>query len=223
MKDGFLYKIALKVIPFAILVVTKGWFATCKLREHGKEHREKTFDSNKQVIATFWHYSLLVVFQLAQKYSAVVMVSSSKDGEFVARFAELCGFTTVRGSRNKQGMQALKEILKHCKAGQNAALVADGSQGPPRIAQAGAILMASRTGIPILPVAWSASSYVSIRSWDKTSFPKPFSTVDFAYGELIEVPPGLKSEGIEGYRLLLEKRLNALYEEMWAIHGKKEH
>ncbi len=223
MKDGLLYKISLKVIPLAILLITKVWFATCRVREHGKEHCQNTFDSNKQVIATFWHYSLLVVFQLAQKYSAVVMVSSSKDGEYVARFAELCGFPTVRGSRNKQGMQALKDLLKYCKSGHNAALVADGSQGPPRIAQAGAILMASRTGIPILPVVWSASRYLTIRSWDKTAFPKPFSTVDFAYGEPIEVPPGLKSEGIEEYRLLLENRLNTLYEEMWAIYGKEEH
>jgi hypothetical protein len=187
------------------------------------EYRQATFDSNRPVIASFWHYSLLGIFQLAQKYSAAIMVSSSRDGEYIARFAELCGFPAVRGSRNRRGMQALKDLMRFCKSGHNTALVADGSQGPPRVAQPGAILLASRTGVPILPVAWAASSYISIRSWDKTSFPKPFSTVDIICGEPIEVPPDLKGEGIEEYRLLLEKRLNSIYEEVWAMHGKTEH
>lgn len=223
MNDGILYRVSLKVVPAAIWLVSKLWFATCRVREHGRERRQSVTGGNKQVIATFWHYSLLVVFQLAREFSGVAMVSSSRDGEYIARFARLCGFSAVRGSRNKQGVQALKELLKSCKEGRNTALVADGSQGPARVAQPGSILLASRAGIPILPVAWSASRYITIRSWDRTAFPKPFATVDFVYGEPIEVPPGLKSEGIEEYRLLLENRLNALYEEMWAIHGKKEH
>jgi lysophospholipid acyltransferase (LPLAT)-like uncharacterized protein len=92
----------------------------------GAEHLRATLDS-RQTIVSFWHYSLLVIFQLMRNYSGVVMVSSSSDGEYVARFARLCGYETVRGSRNKQGLQALKELLRHCRAGQNAALVADGS------------------------------------------------------------------------------------------------
>lgn len=223
MKDGLLYRVSLKVVPTAIWLVSKMWFATCRVREHGGEHRQSVTGGNRQVIATFWHYSLLVVFQLAREFSGVAMVSSSRDGEYIARFAQLCGFSAVRGSRNKQGVQALKELLTSCRAGRNTALVADGSQGPARVAQPGSILLASRTGIPILPVAWSASRYMTIRSWDRTAFPKPFATVDFIYGEPLLVPPGLKSEGIEEYRLLLENRLNALYEEMWAIYGRKEH
>ncbi len=223
MKDGLLQKLSLRILPPVIGVVLRFWFASCRVTVHGGEHCRNTLDANKQVIGTFWHYSLLGVFPVLSKYRGVAMVSSSKDGEYIARFMEYFGFRTVRGSRNRHGVQALKDLIKLARSGENTAIVADGSQGPPRIAQPGSVLLASRTGIPILPMAWSASRYLSIRSWDRTSFPKPFSKVDFIYGEPMYVPAGLKSEGIEEYRQQLEERLNGLYLEMWRIHGKDEH
>jgi lysophospholipid acyltransferase (LPLAT)-like uncharacterized protein len=72
-------------------------------------------------------------------------------------------------------------------------------------------------------VAWSASRYLSIRSWDRTAFPKPFSRVEVIYGAPLEVPPDLDSEGIEEYRLRLEDRLNEMYAQSWSLQGKKEH
>jgi lysophospholipid acyltransferase (LPLAT)-like uncharacterized protein len=223
MKDGLLQNLSLRIFPPVIALVLRFWFVTCRIKVHGGEHCRSTLDAKRPVIITFWHYSLLGVFPLLRKYSGAVMVSSSKDGEYIARFLEYLGFKTVRGSRNKQGAQALKDLIRLAKTGENTAIVADGSQGPPRVAQPGSILLASRTGIPILPMAWSASRYLSIRSWDKTSLPRPFSTVDFIYGEPFHVPSGLKSEGIEEYRLDLEERLNDLYLKMWKIHGRDEH
>ena len=223
MKDGLLFKISLCVIPPLIGYVTRFLFATCRVRVHGREHCLKTLDSNQQVIATFWHYSLLVVFQLLRKYSGVAMVSSSRDGEYIARLLEFFGFSTVRGSRNKHGVQALKDMIRFVRSGENTAIVADGSQGPPRVAQPGSILLASRTGVPILPMAWSASRYVAIRSWDRTALPIPFSRVDFIFGEPLKVPPNLKAEGIEEHRLMLEQRLNELYKEAWLMYGKETH
>lgn len=222
MKDGVLARLSLRIVPTAVWLLTRIWFATCRVRMQGEEHLRATLKS-RQTIVSFWHYAVLGVFQVMRNYTGVAMVSSSSDGEYVARFARLCGYEAVRGSRNKQGIQALKELLRHCRAGQNAALVADGSQGPPRIAQPGAILLASRTGVPILPMVWSASRYLSIRSWDRTSFPKPFSRVEVIFGEPIEVPADIKAEGIEEYRLLLENRLNEMYERAWSLQGRKEH
>ncbi len=46
------------------------------VREHGA------------AIAAFWHYSFLYFFYHPRAYSAAVMVSSSRDGEYIARLAE---------------------------------------------------------------------------------------------------------------------------------------
>lgn len=218
-----LKKISIYVLPVLIATAVRLVYATCRIRVHGAEHRKNTLDSGKAVVGSFWHYSLLGVFYQLRNDNAVIMVSSSTDGEYISRLLENFGFKTVRGSRNKKGVQALKELVRAARKGETTGLVTDGSQGPERVAQPGAVLIASMTGKPIVPVAWSASRYVAIRSWDRTAFPKPFATIDFVYGEPIDVPPGLKGDGVETYRLELEERLNRLYEEMWALHGKKVH
>ena len=104
-----------------------------------------------------------------------------------------------------------------------AAIVADGSQGPRRIVQPGAILLAARTGVPIVPMVFAASSYFTIRSWDRTIIPKPFSRIDFYYGEPIFVSAKLKPEEIEEHRLDLEQRLNDIYVKAWGRYEKIEH
>lgn len=223
MKDGLLRNISVRVIPATVWFLTRLLFATYRVREHGREQLQAVVDSKRQAVCTFWHYSILVIFPLMRKHSGVAMVSSSSDGEYIARLAEHYGFSTVRGSRNRQGIAALKELIRSCREGRNAALVADGSQGPARIAQPGAVLLASRTEMPILPVVWSASNFLAVRSWDRTAFPWPFSTVDVMYGEPIEVPADLRGEALEEYRLLLENRLNTMYRQMWSLHGVTEH
>ncbi len=223
MKSRVINSVALRVVPVAVWFVTKIWFATCRVKVHGGEHLQASLDAERPIILSFWHYSLVLIFQLMWRYGGVAMVSSSKDGEYIDRYAKCYGLSTVRGSRNRQGIQALKELLRCCREGRNVALVADGSQGPARVAQPGSILLSSRTGNIILPVVWSASRYLAIRSWDKTAFPLPFSRVDVLYGEPISVPPGLNGDGIEEYRLQLEQRLNAMYRQVWGLHNKQEH
>lgn len=223
MTEGMLNRIAQRVLPTVLGLLSRLWFATCRVRVHGWENFTSTYHGGTPLIATFWHYSLLVVFLQMRKYSGVAMVSSSRDGEYIARLAHHFKFSTVRGSSNRKGVQALKDLIKATRSGKNTAMVADGSQGPALVAQPGSILLASRTGVPIVPMAWSASRYLAIRSWDRTAFPKPFSKVDFIVGEPLMVPPGIKGDGIEEYRLLLEQRLTRLYTQAWRLHGRTEH
>lgn len=223
MKSRVLNAVALRVVPVAAWLLTRSWFGTCRVKVHGSEHLQGLLSAGRPGILTFWHYSLVLIIHLMWRYGGMAMVSSSKDGEYIARYIKCFGVLAVRGSRNRQGTRALKELLRHCREGKNVALVADGSQGPARIAQPGSILLSSRTGHPILPVVWSASRCLTIRSWDRTAIPWPFSRVDVLYGEPIEVPPGLDGDGIEEYRLLLEERLNEMYRQVWAFHQRQEH
>jgi len=223
MKSKVLDSLAIKVVPFVAWLVTRIWFATCRVKVHGGEHLQGLLVADRPGIVTFWHYSLAPIAYFIGRYGGVAMVSSSKDGEYIARYLKCFGISAVRGSRNRQGTRALKELLRLCREGKNVALVADGSQGPARVAQPGAILLASRTGHPILPILWSASRCLTFRSWDRTAIPWPFSRVDVLYGEPIGVPAGLDGEGIEQYRLLLDERLNDMYRQVWAFHDKQEH
>jgi lysophospholipid acyltransferase (LPLAT)-like uncharacterized protein len=223
MKTGVLHEILIRVIPLLSNWLLRLWFATCRVHVHGTENREAVADKGSGVIASFWHYSLLYVFYHLRRDSAAVVVSASEDGEYIARLAHNLNFKTIRGSRNRGGVRALKEMLRYLKQGENLGVVADGSQGPALVVQSGSILAASQTGSPILPMAWSASRCFTFNSWDRTAVPQPFSRIDYYYGEVLEVPKGVDAEGIEHYRLLLESRLNDLYHRAWAKYDRDGH
>jgi lysophospholipid acyltransferase (LPLAT)-like uncharacterized protein len=223
MKDGFLYRMSLRLVPFVFVWLTRIWFATCRIRIHGKEYRDQIDESKGPVVAAFWHYTIFFIFYFMRKESGVAMVSASRDGEYISRVANKMGFATVRGSRTKGGMKAIKGLIRYMGEGRNAAIVADGSQGPARVVQAGSIVLASRAEAPILPMLWSCNRYKRFGSWDGTTLPYPFSCIDFFYGEPLVVPPKIKSEEVETYRLILEKRLNDLYEKAWKQQGRAEH
>ncbi len=209
------------LVPLSLAFVMRLWFFTCRLTVHNSVALDEK--SQKPLIASFWHYSIIYLFYHVRKHQATVMVSASRDGEYIARLARQFGFETARGSRNNKGVGALKGLLRAVKRGNNAAIVADGSQGPARQAQPGAVLVASRTGTEIMPMVWSASSYFTIHSWDKTAIPYPFSRIDLFYGDRISVPRDLDGEGLEMYRIILEEKLNELYDKAWSLHNKTSH
>jgi hypothetical protein len=72
-------------------------------------------------------------------------------------------------------------------------------------------------------MACAASSYFTVNSWDKTIIPKPFSRIDFYYGEPFFVPEKVKPEELEQYRLHLEEKLNQLYGKAWGRYEKIAH
>jgi len=102
------------------------------------------------------------------------------------------------------------QLVRDMKAGRAAGFTVDGPRGPARVAQAGAVWLAGATGNPVLPFHLEASSHWSLRSWDRTQVPKPFSTVALAVGEPMEVPRESSDEALEHARVELERRLVAL-------------
>lgn len=222
-KRGFWYQLSLAVVPLFYNVISRTLFATCRTHEHGRHHLAACEKQPAAFIAAFWHYSVLYIIHRSRHKSWVAMVSASRDAEYVAKILDHMGCETVRGSRSRGGLSSLKRMITLVKNGKNAAIVADGSQGPPRQVQAGVILLASKTGVPILPVIWGADRYFAFKSWDRTLLPKPFARIGLWYGEPLSVPGKLKSADLQIYRRNLEERLNNLYSMAWHEFGRKEH
>jgi len=217
-----LYRFSVATVPPLYVGLSRLLFATCRIRMSGRHHLDQAVNQGT-IIAAFWHYSMLYIFHNLRHLRAAVMVSASKDGEYIARVARLYGHVPVRGSSNQKGVSGLKKMLREVRSGNNAGIVADGSQGPARKAQPGAILVASRTGALIVPMAWGASRYIAFNSWDKTVVPLPFCRLHVCYEEPLSVPRGIGGEEIEQYRLELENRLNKAYEQAWQGVDRKPH
>ena len=221
-KNGFFYRLLLVVVPWLYAGVSRMLFASCRIRVHGGENLERC---ESKCVAVFWHYSVfpIIAVNRGRDRGWAAMVSASEDAEFVARILARQGVVSVRGSRHRGGLAALKGLIGLMRQGYNAVIVGDGSKGPARVMQAGAILLASKSAAPILPMAVAADRYWTFRSWDRTLLPKPFAHLDLWYGEPMTVPEKAGQEEIERCRLEMEQRLNGLYGQAWGALGKEAH
>ena len=90
----------------------------------------------------------------------------------------------------------------------------DGPVGPRRVAKPGIAILAARTGLPIIPHAFTARPVWRLNSWDKFPIPKPLAKIRSAYGLPIPPPPDDSPEAVEATRLQVETELNRLHEEI---------
>lgn len=223
-----LLKLARWLLPAIYLGVSRLLLSTCRISHHGEEHFNEGLAS-PPFIAACWHYGIFYsIHRLHQARKEngqewILMLSASRDADYVAMILERMRLQTVRGSQRKGGLAALKKMSALVRSGINAGIIVDGSQGPARRVQAGVILLAGMTGAPILPTAWAADRYLAFKSWDRTVLPKPFARLAMWYGEPLRIPARLTSEDLEKYRLELEERLDRLYYRAWGEFGIMEH
>src|SRR4051812_36388810 len=187
-----------------------GLGATLRWRTEGLEHLETIARSGRQPVMAFWHGRILSATFFFRRRGIVVMTSENFDGEWIAGIIERFGYGTARGSTSRGARKALLQLVREMAAGKPAGFAVDGPRGPARVAQPGALWLAQATGNPVLPFHLEANRHWSLRSWDRTQIPKPFSTVALAVGEPFDVPPGGDDTTIEHARGELDMRLHAL-------------
>ena len=183
---------------------------TLRWRTEGVEHLDAVHVSGRQPVLAFWHGRILPATLYFRRRGIVVITSENFDGEWIARIIERFGYGTARGSTSRGARKAMLQLVKDMKAGKPVGFTLDGPRGPARVAQAGAVWLASATGNPLLPFHIEASSYWSLKSWDATQIPKPFSTVALVVGEPMEITRDVSADALEHARVDLERRLGAL-------------
>ena len=184
--------------------------ATLRWRTEGLEHFDAIVQQGRQPVMAFWHGRILPATIYFRGRGIVVITSENFDGEWIAGIIERFGYGTARGSTSRGGRRALLQLVRDMAAGKPAGFTVDGPRGPARIAQPGAVWLAKATGNPVLPFHLEADRHWTLRSWDRTQIPKPFSTVALVVGEPFHVAGDADDHAIESARLDLETRLQAL-------------
>jgi len=87
--------------------------ATLRVRHVHAENIE----SQPQYILAFWHAHLLLMLHSAYRRPIVVMISRSKDGEYIARVFDHYGVESARGSSTRGGTPALREMIRAAREG----------------------------------------------------------------------------------------------------------
>jgi hypothetical protein len=183
---------------------------TLRWRVDGLDRFDAIVRSGHQPVMAFWHGRILPATFYFRRRGIVVITSDNFDGEWIARIIERFGYETARGSTSRGSLKAMLRLVQTVKAGKPAGFTLDGPRGPARAAQPGAVWLAKETGNPVLPFHLEASSHWTLRSWDRTQIPKPFSTVALAIGEPLHVATDTSEELLEQARVELERRLQTL-------------
>jgi lysophospholipid acyltransferase (LPLAT)-like uncharacterized protein len=185
---------------------------TLRWRVEGLEHFDAILASGRQPVMGFWHGRILPATVYFRHRGIVVITSENFDGEWIARIIERFGYGTARGSTSRGAVKAMLKLKRDIGHGRAAGFTLDGPRGPARVAQPGAIWLARETGNPVLPFHLEASSHWTMKSWDRTQIPKPFSTVALAVGKPLDVPAETPDDGLDAVRVELEARLRGLEE-----------
>lgn len=173
-------------------------------------------------IYVFWHEYILAPLYLRGNCDLVMLLSRHKDAEILGRVAHHLGFGAIRGSSNKGAAAALLEMKRRGKIA-HITITPDGPRGPRRQMASGAIFLAAKSGMPIVPMGFGMSYPKRAKSWDQFAMPYPFSRIRAVIGPNIYVPDNLEREGMEAERLRIEKLMNdlTLEAELWAEQGGK--
>lgn len=208
------------------LALTAGWAAlwllarTWRIELVGCEERDRRLAAGERCVYALWHARLLPLIFTHRGRGVAVLVSQSRDGELTAGVIGRFGFVTARGSSTRGGDEGLRDMLRWARRGRPLAVTPDGPRGPREQLKAGLIVIASRTGYPIVPVASSGQPCWTLRSWDGFRVPRPFAKVVVAYGAPIAVPGVLDEAGVEAWRLEAERAVRDLTAEVARRSGE---
>ncbi len=183
-KDRLLIRAADLLFFLAIKLVGR----TVKFEIEGWENWEAASGEGQIPIYTFWHDRVFLATYFWQRRAIVVMTSRSFDGEYIARFIQRFGYGAARGSSSRGATGAVVEMVRLMRAGCPTAFTIDGPRGPRYVAKMGAVLLAKKTGHPILPFTVAAEKFREVNSWDRSQIPKLFSRATVFIARKIEVP-----------------------------------
>jgi lysophospholipid acyltransferase (LPLAT)-like uncharacterized protein len=100
----------------------------------------------------------------------------------------------------------------------------DGPRGPRRELKPGVIMIASQSGLAVVPVGIGFVRAWRFRSWDRFALPLPGSTIVGLVGEPIEVPRDLDRRGLQTWVEIVEGEMGRLMElaEVWAARCRRD-
>jgi hypothetical protein len=208
LKDKF-YIFLISILGSVIIMLLG---KSLKIEWVGEENLKEIRQRKGKVLYAFWHGRMLILAYTHRGQKNQVLSSRHRDGQTSARIIQRLGFGTVWGSTTHGGVEALLQMVNKVREGYDIAITPDGPKGPAFKAQPGAVFVARKSGVPIIPITNSAQRRWAFKSWDGFIIPKPFSRAVIFIGKPIYVPAELSKEELDLKSKELEENLNLLTE-----------
>jgi lysophospholipid acyltransferase (LPLAT)-like uncharacterized protein len=215
-----------KPMTFVLGVLIWGWMSliarSVRWKVEGEEPARALWANHQGVVLAGWHSRIMMLpsgWIRNMKHwpghirNGAMLVSLSPDGEAVTRAIDHLGLHPIRGSagnkkkakKDKGGIRAIAEAVRLLKSGTVVCITPDGPRGPAEIVSPGAIMIAQRAGVPILPYALSVKPASRLSTWDRLIIPYPFARGAIVYGEPLLVT---REDDPQEIQAELQKRLD---------------
>ncbi len=177
-------------------------------------------DIENPAIIVFWHGKIFTVCNATREIiKKASMVSASKDGDILGELLRREGNELIRGSSNRDNIKSLKEALRYAKQGYTLGIAIDGPKGPIHEPKPGAIFIAQKTGLPIIPVSsYTDRKWIFEKLWDKLEIPKFFSRNIHYMGEPFYIS---KDTDIETAAEIIKKNIHKCTDRAYEIYNRK--
>jgi lysophospholipid acyltransferase (LPLAT)-like uncharacterized protein len=206
---SFGQRVALFFLSLMGPTLIKLYGMTWRIKWEGKENLEEAQKTSNKVLFCFWHSRLLGLCYTHRYWNIGIMVSKSFDGEWIARIVTHLGYRVFRGSASNAGAAALITMLRDKNQG-HLALTVDGPHGPAEKVKPGALTLAARGRLPIVPISYVPAKAWRLHSWDRFILPKPFTTITVRYGKQIPVSQELDKNEIQLLTIAVEEGINRI-------------
>jgi len=161
-------------------------------------------------IYAMWHKNQFLLHGIEDKAHLNIQVSTSLDGEIIARVVEKMGFKVVRGSAERRGaVQSTMQMITRLNEGESVAMMVDGPRGPLHKVKNGVVKLAQKTGAPIIPAHWYSpqKTFITLPSWDKMRTPLGDCNILNIYGDPIYVREDATDEELAKARENIREQL----------------
>ncbi len=173
--------LAAAVFLYIELIIT-----TLRWRVENREGTDAAITRQDGMIGLFWHGRVahaMACRPILKSKPRRVMISLSRDGDFMAKAARWLRIPTLRGSTDRRdataskkgGAAAFRVALAALRAGDVLIMTPDGPRGPNQIMQVGAVQLARAAQAPVFLMGLAAAWSLRLGSWDDGRLPLPFS------------------------------------------------
>ena len=217
-------RIQIPIIAAAVYSVIRMLGPTLRYEVLGWQHAEQVYAAKKQCIWAFWHRVIIPVAWWARNRGVVVMNTTAFDGRWTRQVIEWLGFGTAQGSSSRGGLRGLAVMARRLEEGLDCAFTIDGPRGPRYVAKPGPVMLARKTGCPILVFHVGVEHGKTFeKTWDHFLLPRPFSRTLMFFGMPIYVPKDASSELMEAKHAEMQRELERVRDiaESWFWLGEE--
>ena len=206
--------------------------STVRWRHENVACVEPVLAGESGAIALFWHGRIPLCLATAPQWwrkRTRALISTSADGEFIARALAMSGFPAIRVSSAKPGdtakmrqaVAAIREATNWVKDGGALVVTPDGPRGPNEVIAEGSLQIAKRSGQPVYLMGIAARPATQMMdTWDKVMWAAPFGRGAVVWEGPLFVPPDADATAIAGLIADWSARLSAATRRAEALVGR---